>query len=64
MDAGPVLVALTPSSQLIVFEPSGKGFKQLAKYKVSDTPTYAYPVLTGNRIFIKDRDALTLWVIE
>jgi outer membrane protein assembly factor BamB len=64
VDAGPVLVALTPSSQLIVFEPSDKGFKQLAKYKVSDTPTYAYPVLAGNRIFIKDRDALTLWVIE
>jgi outer membrane protein assembly factor BamB len=64
VDAGPVLVALTPGSQLIVFEPSDKGFKQLAKYKVSDTPTYAYPVLAGNRIFIKDRDTLTLWTIE
>jgi outer membrane protein assembly factor BamB len=64
VDAGPVLFALTPASQLTVFEPSDKGFKQLAKYKVSETPTYAYPVLSGNRIFIKDRDALTLWTIE
>ena len=64
VDAGSVLIALTPSQQLIVFEPSDKGFKQLAKYKVSDTPTFAYPVLAGNRIFIKDRDTLALWTIE
>ncbi len=64
VDAGPVLVALTPSSQLIFFEPSDKAFRQLAKYKVADTPTYAYPVIAGNRIFVKDRENLILWTIE
>ena len=43
---------------------SDKEFKQLAKYKVSSTPTYAYPVLSGNRIFIKDGDSVTLWTVE
>jgi outer membrane protein assembly factor BamB len=64
VDAGSVLLALNPSSQLVVFEPNGKEFKQIASYKVADSPTYAYPVVSGNRVFIKDRDAVTLWAIE
>ena len=64
VDAGPVLLALPPSGQLIVFEPTDKEFKQLASYKVADSDTYAYPILTGNRVFIKDRDSVTLWTVE
>jgi outer membrane protein assembly factor BamB len=64
VDAGAVLLALTPSGQLIVFEPSDKEFKQIAKYKVADGDTYAYPILAGNRLFIKDKDSVTLWTIE
>ena len=64
VDAGSVLLALTPSSQLVIFEPGEKEFKQLASYKVTDSPTHAYPVPSGNRIFIKDKDSLTLWVTE
>jgi outer membrane protein assembly factor BamB len=64
VDAGSVLVALTPSAQLIAFEPSEKQFKQVAEYKVAETETYAYPVLAGNRIFVKARDSLTLWIVE
>jgi len=64
VDAGSVLLALTPSAQLIVFEPGEKEFKQVAKYKVGDKDTYAYPVVSGKRIFAKDHDALTLWAIE
>jgi outer membrane protein assembly factor BamB len=64
VDAGPVLLALTPSSQLIVFEPSDKEFKKLASYKVANGGTYAYPIVSGNRIFIKDQDSVTLWTID
>jgi hypothetical protein len=64
VDAGPVLFALTPSSQLIVLEPSDKEFKQLASYKVASGPTHAYPVASGNRIFIKDKDSVTLWTVD
>jgi hypothetical protein len=64
VDAGSVLLALTPSMELVVFEPNDKGFKQLAKYKVATTPTYAYPVVSGNRVFIKDGDSVTLWTID
>ena len=64
VDAGSVLFALTPSSQLVVYEPSDKEFKQLASYKVADKATYAYPVVTGNRIYVKDADSVTLWTVE
>ena len=59
-----VLLALTPSAQLVVFEPGDKEFKQLARYKVSADQTHAYPVASGNRIFIKDKDSVTLWTVE
>jgi hypothetical protein len=64
VDAGDVLMSLTPSAQLIVFEPSDKEFKQLASYKVSDTTVYAYPVVSENRIYVKDQDSIALWTIE
>jgi hypothetical protein len=64
VDAGPVLVALTPSANLVVFKPSDQGLEQLASYKVAESETYAYPVLSDKRLFIKDQDAVTLWTIE
>jgi outer membrane protein assembly factor BamB len=63
VDAGSVVFALTPSGQLIAFEPSDKEFKQLGSYKVG-TQTHAYPIVSGQRIFIKDKDSLTLWMVE
>jgi outer membrane protein assembly factor BamB len=63
VDAGSVLIALTPSSQLIVFQPSDKAYTELARIKVADTKTYAYPVVSGSRIFIKDQDSVKLLTI-
>ena len=64
LDAGPVLLALAPKSELIAFEPSDKQYAEVARIKVADTPIYAYPVIAGNRIFVKDKDAVTLWTLE
>jgi outer membrane protein assembly factor BamB len=64
VDAGAVLFALTPAGELVVFEPSDKDFKPLARYKVADGQTYAYPVIAGKGVYIKDKDAVTLWAFE
>jgi outer membrane protein assembly factor BamB len=64
LDAGSVLLALTSDSNLVAFKPSTKEYTELGKYKVADTPTWAYPIIAGNRVFVKDRDKLTLWTIE
>ncbi len=64
VDAGPVLFALTPASQLIAFASGGPAYTELARIKVADTPTYAYPVISGQRIFTKDQDSVTLWAVQ
>ena len=64
VDAGSCLLALPSSSELIVYKPSKNQYQELAKIKVADTPTYAHPVIVGNRIFIKDQDSLALLTVQ
>jgi outer membrane protein assembly factor BamB len=64
VDAGSVLLALTPGMQLVAFQPSDKAYTELARIKVADTATYAYPIVAGNRLFVKDQDSVILWAIE
>ena len=64
VDVGSAILALPNSSELIAFKPSGKQYAELARFKVADTPTYAHPVIAGNRIFVKDQEAVTLWTFE
>jgi outer membrane protein assembly factor BamB len=62
--AGPVLFALTPAAQLVVFKSDREGLKQVASYKVADGSTYAYPVVTSEGVYIKDRNAVTYWTFK
>jgi outer membrane protein assembly factor BamB len=64
LDAGTVLLALTSNSELVAFKPSDKEYTELAKYKVADSATWACPIIAGNRVYVKDKDTLTLWTIE
>jgi outer membrane protein assembly factor BamB len=64
VDAGTVLFGLTPAGKLVVFQPQDKEYKEIASYKVAAGDTYAYPIISGNRIFIKDKDSLALYTLE
>jgi len=64
LDAGSCLLALPSSSELIVFKPDGKEYSKVTSYKVADTPTYAHPVISGNRVFVKDQESVTMWIVE
>ena len=63
-DAGSILLALPSNSELIAFKPSDKEYAELARIKVADAPTYAHPVVAGNRMYMKDEETLTMWVME
>jgi outer membrane protein assembly factor BamB len=63
LDAGSVLLALPSNSELIVFKPDGKGYSEIARYKVAETPSYAHPIISGNRIFIKDQESVAMFRI-
>jgi hypothetical protein len=65
VDAGSVLVALGPAADLVVFKPNDAEFSQVARYKISEQGgAYSHPILSGNRIYTKDVDSVTLWTVE
>jgi outer membrane protein assembly factor BamB len=64
VDAGACLLTLPNDSELLVFKPSGKQYEEVARIKVAETATYAYPVIAGNRIFVKDEDSVALLMVE
>lgn len=64
LDAGSVMLALPNNSELIAFKPSNKEYVELARFKVADTPTFAHPVIAGNRVFVKDQENMAMWMIE
>lgn len=61
IDIGSQLIALPATSNLIVYQPDIKEFNQIAFIPVSETPIYAHPVLTGDKIYIKDEETLILY---
>jgi outer membrane protein assembly factor BamB len=64
VDAGSVILALPSTGELIAFKPGDKEYSELAKIKVADTATFAFPVIAGKRVFVKDQDSVTLWTFE
>lgn len=64
IDAGSVVLTLPSNAELTAFKPSDKSYTEVAKIKVSTSETYAYPVIAGNRIFIKDKEAVTMYTLD
>ncbi len=64
IDAGSVMLALTPGEQLIVFQPTDKAYAEVTKIKVADSATYAYPIPAGNLLIVKDQDSVAALTVE
>lgn len=64
VDAGSVIIALPQTSNLVVFKPDEKAYTEVATIKVADSPTYSYPVIAGNKLFIKDKDSLAMMILK
>lgn len=62
--AGNTILALKDDGELVVGRVAPAGFQELKRYKVADTPTWAQPAISGNRIFVKDATAVTLWTLN
>jgi len=63
-DCGQVLIGFPSTGYLIVLKPNPKSYTEIAKYKVSDTPVYAFPVVAGNVIYVKDANTLMMYKIN
>ncbi len=64
VDAGSVLIALPASAELIVFKPNSKAYEEVARIKVANPPTYAHPILAGNKVYVKDQNSVALLAFE
>jgi outer membrane protein assembly factor BamB len=62
--AGDLLFLLDDDGELIVARAARTGLVPLRRYTVADSATWAQPAISGNRFFIKDVSALTLWTLE
>jgi outer membrane protein assembly factor BamB len=62
--AGDLLFFLNDDGEFIVARASQTTFDPVARYSVADTPTWAQPAISGNRIFVKDQTSVTLWTID
>jgi len=62
--AGQLLFYLNDDAQLIVAPSSRTRFEPMKRYIVADSATWAQPLISGNRIFVKDVSSLTLWTVN
>jgi len=62
--AGNTIFSLEDDSELVIVRLNRQKFDAVARYEVATNETWTQPVISGNRIFVKDVSSLTLWTIE
>jgi outer membrane protein assembly factor BamB len=64
MAAGTHLVFLTTESELIVARLDRSAYKEVRRYSVASSATYAHPILLRDRLLVRDETQLALWNIR
>ena len=64
VSAGDLWFSLENDGELVVLRTSATAFDVVHRYKVSEAETWAQPVLSGNRVFVKDLSTLALWTLN
>ena len=62
--AGDTIFSLEDDAELVVVRNSRTGFEPFERYEVANSPTWAAPALSRNRLFVKDVASLTLWTFD
>lgn len=62
--AGDLVFLLENDGELVIARRSLSAFEPVKRYKVAETETWSQPVVSGNRIFVKDVTGLTLWTVN
>lgn len=61
VSTGSLLLLLTDAAKLMVLRADASSFAPLKEYQVASSPTWAHPVLFGNRVLVKDKTTLASW---
>lgn len=62
--AGNHLVFLTTESQMIVAPVDAATFKELRRYTVAPSTTYAQPIVLRNQVIVRDASSVTQWMLR
>ena len=62
--AGNTIFSLEDDGELVVLRHNRARFEPVARYQVASTATWTQPVVSGNRVFVKDVSSLTLWTTD
>ena len=58
------LLYLLPGATLVVLDASGSAYRELARYKLADSETWAHPAVIEAGLVVKSRDRLTRWSLD
>lgn len=64
VDCGQVIMGLPSTGNLLVLKPDPKAYNEITRYKVADTPVYAFPVIAGDVIYVKDAESLIKYRVD
>lgn len=62
--AGKLLLLLNDDAELVVARSNRARFEVVGRYSVAESATWAQPAVSGERVFVKDIDSLTLWIVD
>ena len=62
--ANDIVFSLEDDAELVVGRIASGSFQELRRYKVADSATWAQPVVSGDRVFVKDVSTLALWALR
>jgi len=62
--AGNTIFSLQDDAKLVVLRHNRTRFEPIARYDVAMSETWTQPVISGNRVLVKDVSTLTLWTID
>jgi outer membrane protein assembly factor BamB len=64
VSAGNVWFALEDDGELVVSRSDARVFEPMRRYAVATSATWAQPVISGNRVLVKDVSTLSLWTFD
>jgi outer membrane protein assembly factor BamB len=62
--AGSTIFSLEDDGELVVMRASRTGFEPVTNYEVASSATWAQPVVSSGRVYVKDVSTLAMWTFE
>jgi outer membrane protein assembly factor BamB len=62
--AGPNLIVLTTDGDLVVVKRSPDKYEEVRRFSVASSTTWAYPVLLGSDLLVRNAEAVAMWSLR